>query len=281
MTTIIPSPAAVARRGTPVIENPRAPEYLELLAEAIRLAAPPAFFVVWQDGPDSMRLFVDALVQAGLTTPHVIRPDNLAAKLNGLEQRASLLSDEDGVVFLGCLSTLPEQEQKRFNAARDRLLALSTKVIFVESVADERKVRLGLPDVLSQVSYDCRLFLRDEEDPFATSGAPRQGADGNGEPLGTLSGTVQEVREAEALCWLEVGPGTRVKFSVPLSLLAHLNPQPGLDLLWSPGKKGELPTFRMGEPELPDPELIRQVNERYGRIRNTLKSWQPHLPEDK
>jgi hypothetical protein len=82
------------------------------------------------------------------------------------------------------------------------------------------------------------------------------------------------------VCWLEVGPGTLVKFSVPLAFLAHLEPEPGLELLWSPGKEGELPTFRRREPEPPDPELVREVRERYQRIRNSLETWQPHVPED-
>jgi hypothetical protein len=175
MTTTVSLPSAITRRGAEIIESPAAADQLDLLAESIRLAAPPAFFAVWQDVPDSMRRFVDVLVQAGLTTPHVIRPDNLAAKLKGLEQRASSLFDDDGVIFLGCLSALSEEERKQFNATRDRLLRLPTKMIFVESVADEGNVRLGFPDVLSLVSYDCRLFLRaGEEDPFAISDLPSQ-----------------------------------------------------------------------------------------------------------
>src|SRR4051794_8234253 len=104
MTTIGSLHAGVAHQGAAVLEIPTAPEYLDLLAESIRLAPPPAFFAVWQDGPDSMRLFVDVLIQAGLTTPHVIRPDNLEVKLVTLEQRA--WADDDGIIFLGCLSAL-------------------------------------------------------------------------------------------------------------------------------------------------------------------------------
>jgi hypothetical protein len=116
---------------------------------------------------------------------------------------------------------------------------------------------------------------------IATDDAPRQESDANGETRATLSGTVHEVHEADAVCWLEVGPGVRVKFSVPLALLRHLNPQPGLELLWSPGKQGESPTFWKREPERPDPAMIREVEELNRRFRESLKTWQPRLPEDK
>src|SRR5438105_857676 len=104
MTTTISPPSAVACRSGALIESPTAAGHLDLLAESIRLAVPPVFFAVWQDGRDSMRRFVDVLAEAGLTMLHVIRPENLVAKLNGLEQRPSLLSDDAGVVLLGCLS---------------------------------------------------------------------------------------------------------------------------------------------------------------------------------
>jgi hypothetical protein len=281
MTTTTALPSDVARRHPAVIDSPGAAEHLELLAEAIRLAVLPAFFAVWQNGPDSMRLFVDALVQGGLTAPHVLRPDNFGAKLRGLEQKASLLSEDDGIVFLGCLSALREEERSQVNAARDRLLRLPTRMIFVESIADEGKVRLGFPDVLSLVSFDCRLFQRPRDEvTFATSDPCHQEPDANGVAPRLLSGTIDKVREADAICWLEICPGDRVKFAVPLALLHHLNPQPGLELFWSPGKEGETPVFWKREPGPPDPELIREVEERYRRIRDTLRTWQPRLPED-
>jgi hypothetical protein len=264
-----------------VIGRPNAAEQLERLTAAIHLADPPALFTVWQDGAGSMRLFVDALVQAGLTTPHVIRPPEVAAKLKGLEQRSSLLSEDEGAVFLGCLSALAEEERILFNACRDRLLLLRMKMVFVESVADERKVRLGLPDVLSQVSYDCRLFqLASEEDPFATSAPLQQDPDAGNQTPGGLSGTVLEVGADEAVCWLEVGPGVRVRFSVPLSQLRHLDPQPGLELLWSPGREGDLPEFRKREPEPPDPNLLREFEELSRRFHEDLKHREKHLPQD-
>jgi hypothetical protein len=281
MTMNASLPAVVAQRGAAITESPAAGEQLELLAEAIRLAVPPAFFTIWQDAPDSTRLFEDVLKeQAGLKNLHFIRPKNLAAELDNLQQRFSSLSHEGGVVLLGCLSPMHDEERKQFNAARDRLLHLPTKIIFVESVADEGKIRLGFPDVVSLVSYDCRLFRRDEEDPFATSGPVREGPDATAEAPSILPGTVHEVREADALCWLEVSPGVRVKFAVPLSLLQHVDPQPGLELLWSPGKEGESPAFWRREPEPPDPGMIREVKELNQRFRDSLKSWRPRLPED-
>src|SRR5262249_53586917 len=158
-----------------------------------------------------MRFFLGALVQAGLTTPHVIRPPEVVAKLSGLERR-SPWSSEEGVVFLGCLSALDDEERKLFNACRDRLLLLRTKIIFVESVADEGRIWLGLPDVLSLVSYGCHLFQRaGEKDPFATSAPLQQETDAKNETPGGLSGTVLEVGADDAVCWLEVGPGVRVR----------------------------------------------------------------------
>src|SRR5262249_53304156 len=146
---------------------------------------------------------------------------NLATKLVSLGQRE--WDGDEGIIFLGCLSILPDVEGKWFNAARDRLLRLPTKIVFVESVTDERKVRLAFPDVFSLVSYDCRLFRRaGEEDPFATGDGQRQEFGPKDEVPAALSGTVQEVRADDAVCWLEVGPGALVKFAVPLSLLRHL-----------------------------------------------------------
>ncbi len=154
-------------------------------------------------------------------------------------------------------------------------------MIFAESVADERNVRLGFPDVLSLVSEDCRLFQRaGEEDPFATSDPLPQEPDANSQASGVLSGTVHEVREADAVCWLEVSPGVRVKFSVPLALLRHLDPQPDLELLWSPGKEGESPTFWRREPEPPDPRLLREFEELTRRFHEDLKYRKPRLPRD-
>src|SRR5438128_2089567 len=74
MTTIGPLPAPVAHRIGAIVEHPAAAEQRDLLADAIRLADSPAFFAVWQDGSDSMRLFVDVLLQADITTPHIVRP---------------------------------------------------------------------------------------------------------------------------------------------------------------------------------------------------------------
>lgn len=253
--------SGVEHRGAAVREIPTAPEHLDLLAESIRLAPRPAFFAVWQDGPDSMRLFVDVLIQAGLTTPHVIRPDNLAAKLVTLGQRS--WADDDGIIFLGCLNALSEEEGRQFNAARDRLLSLSTRMIFVESVADEGKIRLAFPDVLSQVSYDCRLFLRaGEEDPFeALQGGPSAiGKEVEGVPnAAELSGEILQVGETDALCWLEVSPGVRVKFQVPLNLLQHLRPRVGQRFLWSPATEGQPVQFRERKPEPPDHQLLEEI----------------------
>src|SRR5262249_35685637 len=150
------------------------------------------------------------------------------------------------------------------------LLRIPTMMIFVESAADEEKVRLGFPDVLSLVSYECRLFKRDKQDQFAASDASvLQRSELSIEEPALLSGTLQEVHESYALCWLEVSPGVRVKFSVPLTLLAGLNPQPNMELLWYLGKEGESPTFRKREPKPANPELVREVKERYQSIRNT------------
>jgi hypothetical protein len=225
-----------------------------------------------------MRLFARALGQAGLTFFHLIRPEILAANLKVLEQQPSRLCAADGIVFLGCLATMHDEERVQFNAARNQLLQLPTKMIFVESVADEGKVRLGFPDVLSLMSYDCRLFQRDEENLFDP--AAWQQADANGEKATHLSGVVHEVHEADAVCWLEVGPGVRVKFSVPLTLLSHLNPQPGLKLLWDPGKEGESPRFWKYEPEPPNPQLLDEFEKLSRRFHEDLKHRKPRLPKD-
>jgi hypothetical protein len=282
MPTTASLPAAVAKRSRQIIENPEAPEQVELLAEAIQLAEPPAFFFVWQDGPDSIGRFVRALDQAGLRSFHLVRSPNIEDYLKSLEERPSGALAPDWIIFLGCLSQLTDDKRKHFNVARDRLLRLPTKMIFVESIADEREVRLDFPDVVSQVSYDCRLFLRaGEPDLFATGDPPaQQQADANGEKLTTLSGTVHEVRETEALCWLEIAPGNRLLFSVPFAHIAHLNPQPGLELLWSPGKSGELPTFWKREPEEPDPQLLAEFEELTGRFHKDLKHRKQRLPKD-
>jgi hypothetical protein len=153
-------------------------------------------------------------------------------------------------------------------------------MIFVESIADERRIRLAFPDVLSLVSYDCRLFLRTgEEDPFATSeGLQETGP--KGEAPAALSGTVHEVRADDAVCWLEVGPGTLVKFAVPLPLLRHLDPQPGLELLWSPGNAGVAPTFWKRHPEPPDRNLQRAFEELSRRFHEDLKHRKQRLAKD-
>jgi hypothetical protein len=281
MTTTASLLSAVDRRDGTVLESSGAARQLDRLADSIRLADVPAYFTVWQEDSDTMRLFAESIVKAGLKTPHVIEPDNLATELTRLEKRRSSLPDDHGILFLGCLSAMHEEERKQFNAARDRLLRLPTKMIFVESIIDERKIRLGFPDVLSLVSYDCRLFLRTgEENPFAASEGQMGGAAQTGEAAAALSGTVEEVRAEDAVCWLEVGPGTLVKFAVPLPLLRHLDPQPGLELRWTPGTEGESPKFWRREPESPDPELIREVKELNQRFREGLKTWQPRLPED-
>src|SRR5262249_38400491 len=139
---------------------------------------------------------------------------------------------------------------------------------------------LGFPDVISQVSYDCRLFQRDEEDPFATTDAPLQTSDAKAAAPALLSGTVHEVRADDAICWLEIGDGVRVKFSVPLPVLAHLEPQPGLELLWSPGKEGESPKFWKREPEPPNAELLAEFEELSRRFHDDLKHRKPRLPKD-
>jgi hypothetical protein len=273
-------PTMIARPATGIIESPDAKKHLDVLTAFMLEAELPAFFAVWQDSLESMCRFVEPVVRAGLKTPHVLQPDNMAAELTRLEKRGSL-PDDHGIVFLGCLSAMHEEERKQFNAARDRLLRLQTKMIFVESVADEGKVRRDFPDVLSQVSYDCRLFLRaGEEDPFATSDGQRQDSGPTNEAPAALSGTVEAVRADDAVCWLEVGPGTLVKFAVPLIHLRHLDPQPGLELLWSPGNEREAPLFWKREPKSPDPEMIREVRELNQRFREGLKNWKPRSPDN-
>jgi hypothetical protein len=277
-----PSQSSTPNRvGDATIVSPDLQGQLGLLAESIRLATPPAFFAVWQDGPDSLRLFVRSLGEAGLKFLHLIRPEILASNLKALEQRPSLLSDSDGIVFLGCLGALPDEERNQFNAARDRLLRLPTKMIFVESVTDERRVRLGFPDVLSQVSYDCRLFLRaGEEDPFATIDGRQTVSGQKADAPAPLSGTVHEVRADDAVCWLEIAPGTLVKFAVPLPLLRHLNPQPGLELLWFPGNEREAPRFWKPQPEPPDPTLLKEFEELSRRFHEDLKHRKRRSPNE-
>jgi hypothetical protein len=264
-----------------VLESPGAARQLDQLATSLRLAPPPAFFAVWQEEPDTMRLFAESIVKAGLKTPHVIEPDNLATELTRLEKRGSSLPNDHGILFLGCLSAMHEEERKQFNAARDRLLGISTRMIFVESVADERRIRLGFPDVLSLVSYDCRLFLRaGEEDLFAMSNGQRETPGPMGEAAAALSGTVDEVRADDAVCWLEIAPGTLVRFAVPLHLLRHLHPERGLELCWSPGKGGEAPMFWRRLPEPPDPTLLSEFDALSRRFHEDLKHRKRRLPKD-
>jgi hypothetical protein len=158
-----------ALRETSIVKNPNAASQLELLAESIRIADRPTFFAIWQDDPDSMHLFAEPVVKACLKTPHVIQHDNLVTELNRLEKGASSLQDDYGIVFLGCLTAMHDEERKQFNAARDRLLHLRTKIIFVEPVADEARLRMGFPDVFSLVSHDYRLFLRDDQQQIAAA----------------------------------------------------------------------------------------------------------------
>ena len=135
--------------------------------------------------------------------------------------------------------------------------------------------------MLSQVSYDCRLFLRaGEEDPFAPSEGQHQGSARKGEAPAALSGTVQEVRADDAVCWLEVARGTLVKFAVPLPLLRHLDPQPGLELLWSPGNEREAPTFWKHQPEPAAPDLLREFEALSSRFHEDLEHRKRRLPKD-
>lgn len=137
------------------------------------------------------------------------------------------------------------------------------------------------PDVLSQVSYDCRLFRRaGEEDAFATSEGHQQVSGPSDDPRTPLSGTVQEVRSDDVVCWLEVAPGTRVKFAVPIALLRHLAPQPGLELCWSPGTGSDDPTFWKRQPEPPDPALLREFDDLTRRFHEDLKHRKRRVPKD-
>jgi hypothetical protein len=119
-----------------------------------------------------------------------------------------------------------------------------------------------------------------EKGPLATGGAPRQESSAKGGAPRALTGTVHEVEASDAVCWLEVGSGVRVKFAVPLPLLRHLNPRPGLELLWSPGKDGGDPEFWERPPETPDPNLIQEVKKLNHRFREGLKNWHPRVPEE-
>jgi hypothetical protein len=272
-----------AHGGTPIVESPDAAEQLDRLVHAIRSALPPASFAIWQDAPDSKRLFEDALKErAGLKNLHFIEPKNLTAEVEWLQQRSSSFSEADGVVLLGCMSPMHAEEINQVNAALERLLQLPTKTIFVESVSDEKKVRAGFRDLVSQVNYNCRLFQQvGEEEPSQQVHSLPQQADAKNRMPPVFSGTVHEVRQTDAVCWLEIAAGIRVKFAVPLDLLRHLDPQPGLEVLWSPGKERELPTFHKRIPEPPDPELLREVEELNRQFREKLKSWRPRSPDNK
>ena len=68
MTPNASFPSGRASAGDAVLIRPDTDRQLDLLAEGIRLALAPAptFFVVWQDGRDSIRLFAESIVKAGL-----------------------------------------------------------------------------------------------------------------------------------------------------------------------------------------------------------------------
>jgi hypothetical protein len=246
------------------------------LTQALSWADAPALFVVWQDSVSSVRLFVDAMLQAGLTHWTVYRSNGLGW-ISGLTQMTEPANADEVVVLLGCLSAIPQEQRYQLNVARTLFLDIPRKIIFVESAAQEGELREVFPDIFSLVRQDIRLFARaDQEEQLAAFGQATASASSHQSPSGPagrtpLSGQIVQMGEKDALCWLEVQPGVRVKFQIPLDLLQHLHPEVGKQFLWSPGTNEYPEQFCERVPPPPDPELLREFDELSRRYHQDLK----------
>lgn len=121
-------------------------EYLTFaLAETDR----PAMFFVFQDRPESVPWLLQTCRQVSMSVGVVEAKGGDLESLLRSEQEMSRPPEINLVI--DAFSTAPASSRYRLNAARDRLLDLNRKMVFVEPALAEPELRRDLPDIFSVV----------------------------------------------------------------------------------------------------------------------------------
>ena len=145
----------------------------DYLTFALKETDRPAMFFVFQDRLESVPWLLDTCRQV-TTSVGVVEPKgrDLESLLRS-EQEMSPPPEIDLVI--GAFSTVTPSSRYHLNAARDRLLDLHRKMVFVEPLLAEPELRRDLPDIFSVVRSVFHLTapMYEHDVLFDTGGANR------------------------------------------------------------------------------------------------------------
>jgi len=145
----------------------------DALAWALDAAAPPAMVVVFQ------RSAVD--VSVPLAACRSVTESVIAVATPGSDWLSRGLSAGGAAappqieLLVGALSSIPGNQRSVFNAARDLILTLKRKIVFVEAEDKSTELHRDFPDVFACVRQEFHLqdFDDDEDYLFDSGGARR------------------------------------------------------------------------------------------------------------
>jgi hypothetical protein len=127
---------------------------LRFALEALDPSHAPAVFVVWQEDVDPAPI-LEICRSADAGRVETMEPEWLPRIFEGKSAE-----DAATVLVLPCgLSGIPTAERPRFNAARDRILGLGKKILFVENFREESALRDDYPDIFSVVRHSFHLEI--------------------------------------------------------------------------------------------------------------------------
>jgi len=204
---------------------------LSVLTAAVRADA-PALFVSWVEDVRTVRL--PPLPQTQVWYQFAQGAQWLEETEQSLTAAGGATPPEAGLdLLLVCngLAAIPPRERRLFNAARERLLDLRVRIIFIEQIDSYEDLHGDFPDVFSLVRLECWEHQGQRRD------AACLGHVGSAEvapEAAVLRGEILRIDGNQAICWLEIAPGARVKTQLALDLLQHLDPEEGMEFSWQP-----------------------------------------------
>jgi hypothetical protein len=121
---------------------------------ALDASEAPSLFFVWQEDPDNLAPILEICRSAHMT-PDVVEPGGPPWFREPIQEGPI---GRPGVVILPCgLSSIPPPERQALNIARERILEMGHKLVFVEPTHEERSLRRDFPDIFSIVRDNIRL----------------------------------------------------------------------------------------------------------------------------
>jgi hypothetical protein len=268
-----------------VYPNPDRDFEVSRLTEALQAPA-PAFFVIWQDGVDSAHLFIDACIKVGATEIKSIHIKGMTGGIDWLEdlkKDLKTLGEKVVIVLLGCLSAVEPDRRPVFNRNRGFWEKLGRIVLFVEPIDREAELKRDFDHLFALTRDEVKLYGPENPSVIAISSEKVAAADPPtaAGPVVQHFGEVIEVDARDAVCWVEMVPGRMVKTRVPLSVLAHLRPRPGLAFVWVPeGTELRPEHFRPRQFPAPSPEEQEEEERLRRKFHENVDRGRLFLAED-